>query len=123
MHITDDIRMSSSELINQHFDNFKPETREWITKIKTKFGAARIKEHVENLKDLKVLVVGEAIIDEYYFCSGLGKSAKDPILAFKYENREMFMGGSLAVANHVSGICNEVGVVSLVGKMMNTSSL
>ena len=116
MHITDDIRMSSSELINQHFDNFKPETREWITKIKTKFGAARIKEHVENLKDLKVLVVGEAIIDEYYFCSGLGKSAKDPILAFKYENREMFMGGSLAVANHVSGICNEVGVVSLVGE-------
>jgi len=116
MHITDDMTMSSSELINRHFDVFGPETREWLSSVKSDFGADEIKGHVDALRDVKVLVIGEAIIDEYYFCSSLGKSAKDPILAFKYESRENYIGGSLAVANHIAGLCNEVGIVSLVGE-------
>lgn len=115
MQITDDMTMSSSELINQHFDVFGPDTRAWLSKVKEKFEVDKIKAQIDALKDVKVLVVGEAIIDEYYFCSALGKSAKDPILAFKYETRESYIGGSLGVANHVAGLSNQVGIVSLVG--------
>ena len=34
---------------------------------------------MDKLKKLKVLVIGETIIDQYVFCEALGKSGKDPV--------------------------------------------
>lgn len=119
VHFTNEMTMSSSELLNQHFDVFTPETRGWLSQIKAGFSGGEIETSLDKVRDCKVLVVGEAIIDEYYFCEGLGKSAKDPILAFKYCSQETYIGGSLGVANHLSGICDNVGIVSLVGDSDN----
>ena len=43
---------------------------------------------------LRVLVVGEAIIDEYQYCETLGKSGKEPILAAQFVRSEKFVGGA-----------------------------
>jgi bifunctional ADP-heptose synthase (sugar kinase/adenylyltransferase) len=61
------------------------------------------------------LVIGEVVIDEYVYCQGLGKSNKDPILAFNYERSDVYGGGSLAVANHLAGFCNDVSLISYLG--------
>ena len=68
------------------------------------------------MRDVNVLVIGEAIVDEYVFCDGLGRSSKDPLLAFKYGSTETFAGGSLGVANHLAGLCGEVKLVTLLGE-------
>jgi rfaE bifunctional protein kinase chain/domain/rfaE bifunctional protein nucleotidyltransferase chain/domain len=115
IHFTNEMSMSSSELLNQHFDVYPPDTRDWLTKIQQKYSVKEIIDSIDNMRDKKVLVIGEAIIDEYYFCEGLGKSAKDPILAFKFASKETYIGGSLSVANHLAGLCDKVGIVSLVG--------
>ena len=113
---TDEMVMSSSEILNAYFDIFRPETQSWLNSVKDKYGAGQIIEYLTKLNDKSVLVIGESIIDEYYFCEGLGKSTKDPILAFKFCSSETHAGGSLAVANHMAGLCENVGLISLIGE-------
>ena len=115
IHFTNEMVMSSSEILNQHFDVYSRETREWLSRFQKKHPVKEIIDSIDNIRDKKVLVIGEAIIDEYYFCEGLSKSSKDPILAFKLGSKETYIGGSLSVANHLAGLCDNVGIVSLVG--------
>lgn len=64
---------------------------------------------------LRVLVVGEAIIDQYVTCETLGKAGKEPILAARYLREESFVGGSLAIANHVAAAGSQVAVNTVLG--------
>ena len=113
---TDDNLLSSSNLINNHLNVFPPETQAWLKEFREQYTVERVIHCLENTGSLKALVVGEAILDEYVFCDGLGKSSKDPILAFNYCSTETYAGGSLAVANHLAGFCSEVGLVTLLGE-------
>ena len=87
-----------------------------MKKFSRKYSLDYILECLESLKDLKALVVGEAIIDEYQFGSTIGKSAKEPIIALQYIKKELYPGGSLAVANHLAGFCKEVGLFAMLGE-------
>lgn len=117
LHFTDDITFSSSQLINDYFSSFPPSTQQWLRAFKRRHSIGDVTQILERTAALKVLVIGEAIIDEYVFCDGLGKSTKDPVLAFRYRSTEAHAGGSLAVANHVAGFCREVGLVTLLGEL------
>ena len=112
---TNEIVMSSSELLNAYFDVFRPETQSWLSRLKVKHDGEKILDYLLQVRKLRVAVIGEAIIDEYCFCEGLGKSTKDPILAFKYGSAEIYAGGSLSVANHLAGICDDVSLITLFG--------
>jgi rfaE bifunctional protein nucleotidyltransferase chain/domain len=116
IHFTGDITFSSSHLINTHFRIFPPVTENWLRAFRQRHSADEVIRCLDSVAALKVLVVGEAIIDEYVFCDGLGKSTKDPILAFQYRSTETYAGGSLAVANHLAGFCREVGLITLLGE-------
>ena len=116
IHFTDEMVMSSSELINSYFDVFRPETQRWLAALKQNHPPAEIVKHIQRLRDVNVVVIGEAIIDEYVFCDVLGRSTKDPLLAFRYASTETYAGGSLAVANHLAGLCGEVKLVTLIGE-------
>ncbi|MBI2495885.1 MAG: adenylyltransferase/cytidyltransferase family protein [Candidatus Omnitrophica bacterium] len=112
---TDDITFSSSQLINDGFSVFPPKTAQWLRSFKQRYSVGDVTEALDRTTTLKALVVGEAIIDEYVFCDGLGKSSKDPVLAFQYRSTETFAGGSLAVANHLAGFCREVSLITALG--------
>ena len=59
--------------------------------IKKKHSFEEIKSNFENFKKLKVLVIGELIIDQYFFCEAIGKSGKEAILVLKENNNEKYM--------------------------------
>ena len=67
------------------------------------------------LRDLRVLVLGEAIVDEYRYCVPLGKSPKEAIVTTREVRQERHAGGALACANHVAGFCREVDLVTALG--------
>ena len=46
---------------------------------------------------MKILTIGETIIDKYNFCEAIGKSGKEPILVLKESNEEQYFGGVLEV--------------------------
>ena len=116
IHFTTEMTMSSSEILNANFDIHRPQVKNWLAQFENKFALEDSLNELNKLADLNVLVIGEAIIDEYHFCEGLGKASKDPIVAFRYCSEEVCLGGSLAVANHLAGICNKVGLISILGE-------
>jgi len=77
-----------------------------------------IENWLEQVRPLRVLVVGDAIIDEYCYVKPLGKSPKENIIATEFQEREIFHGGVWAAAAHVEGFCNIVNVAR--GELITT---
>jgi len=116
LQFTQDITFSSSHLINQHLSGLSESTRQYLASFNTTYGADAAIQTIKSARKLRVLVVGDAIIDEYQYCQAIGKSSKEPILAVKSTNNEKFVGGILAVANSIAGFCDHVEVATVLGE-------
>jgi len=112
---TDDITFSSSSLINNFLDVYPQEISIYLKKIKEKYSIDDIFDKINSLKKLKVLIIGDSIIDQYHYCTPLGKSSKEHLVANLYDSEETFAGGSLATANHISSICQKVDLLTVLG--------
>ncbi|MBF0144175.1 MAG: adenylyltransferase/cytidyltransferase family protein [Magnetococcales bacterium] len=113
---TDEITFSSTNLLNDHFDVFSPLTREYLRDFKKRYTGDRLVELVQGLSGLKVLVVGDAIVDEYCYTKPLGLTGKSGnILATRFNTTEQFAGGSLAIANHLAEFCRGVTLAAGLG--------
>lgn len=110
---TDDITNSSSKLINEHYSNLSLNQRKTIKNIKNK--KIDLNELFNSSKKLNVLILGEIIIDQYFFCETLGKSGKDPVLQMHEQENEVYLGGAAAIAGNVSQFCNNVTLMSMIG--------
>jgi rfaE bifunctional protein kinase chain/domain/rfaE bifunctional protein nucleotidyltransferase chain/domain len=116
IHFTDEIVFSSSKLINQHLQVFPEETRKYLKEFSCVHPLPAIFDVIDSLKNLKVLVIGEAIIDQYHYCQPMDKSRKSNVIVYKYVSEESFAGGSLAVANHIAGVAENVTLMTVTGK-------
>jgi len=116
MAFTEDITFSSSSLINRYLSNFPDEIHEYLSLFQQRYSYMDILRILENMASLKVLVIGDTILDEYQYCEAIGKSSKDPVLALKYQSHDLFAGGVLAVANHVSNFAKTVQLVTVLGE-------
>ncbi len=97
---TDEVTFSSSSLINRHLAVFDPSLDEFLESQRQKDNLGDLMELIEEVKDFRVLVVGDAIIDDYKYVSAIGKSPKEHMIATQFSNREVFAGGVFATANH-----------------------
>lgn len=113
---TKDIVFSSSTLLNRFFSPFSPEVVAYLNQFRLKYQQNEILSYIEGSKNLKVLLIGEAIIDIYHYGEAIGKSGKEPILVTKYHREEIYIGGALAVANHLSNFCAEVTCITMLGQ-------
>jgi rfaE bifunctional protein nucleotidyltransferase chain/domain len=113
---TQDITYSSSALINQYVANYSEEVREYLIGLLSRYSAQDILAPLRNAAGLRVLCVGETILDEYQYCEAMGKSGKEPVLATRYLGQDKFAGGVLACANHVAGFVDHVDVLTLLGE-------
>ncbi|MEM7369282.1 MAG: PfkB family carbohydrate kinase [Bacteroidota bacterium] len=116
IYFTDEITFSSSKLINAHFSPLSQSAQEYIYGLKQNYSAGQIIDLLDNLKDLRVLVIGDTIIDEYHYIRSLGKSSKSPTLSTQFLRAEVFAGGVLAIANHLNEFAGEVHMISMLGR-------
>ena len=84
LHITEDLTFSSSTLINKYFPAYASHVQDYLNDFKRRYSAAEVIAALDKLRAMNVVVVGEAILDEYVYCDQMGKSAKDPVLAMRY---------------------------------------
>jgi rfaE bifunctional protein kinase chain/domain/rfaE bifunctional protein nucleotidyltransferase chain/domain len=112
---TNNVTFSSSSLLNRHWRMFPEPVEEYLTDFRSRYQAADVAVFLDRLRQMRVVVVGEAIFDEYVYCDQLGKSAKEPVLAMRYDSAEVFAGGAMAVANHLAEFCAEVDLVTYLG--------
>jgi len=115
LHFTDEISFSSTKLLNLHFDVYPERAQDFLEQFRYRYSAEDIIKHLNELRKMKVLVIGDTIIDQYHYCRTLGKSPKDNIIATKYLDEETFAGGALAAANHIAGFCEDVHLVTCLG--------
>lgn len=115
IYFTDEISFSSTSLINTFLSPYPPQTQEFLQQFKKEYSASDVINRIKSAESLKVLVIGDSIIDEYHYCVGMGKSQKDNIIATKFLKDEVFAGGVLAAANHIAGFCRDVTLLSCVG--------
>lgn len=113
---TDELTFSSSKLINKSTDFFSNSQKNIIKKIIKKSNFKEIKEKIDSFKNLKVLLIGETIIDQYNFCEAIGKSGKEPILVLKEISQDQYLGGVLSIANSLSQFIKKITLVSMLGE-------
>lgn len=106
---------SSSKLLKNFFDIYPEDTKAFLKNFENRYTSKDITNFFKDIENIKVLVIGETIIDEYNYVKPMGKVPKDNLVASKYLTKEIFAGGILAVANHIAGFCNNVDLVSALG--------
>ncbi len=112
---TKDITFSSSKLLNLSEDHTNLH-KQLLKKIKTNYTFSKIKKLIENFNKIKVLIIGETIIDQYVFCEALGKSGKEPVLVLRDLKTEEYLGGAAALSRHVSSFCKNISLLSMIGE-------
>ncbi len=115
--LTDEETYSASSLINRFLDVFSPETKAFLETFRTRHTPEEVIGRLQALSQLRVLVAGETIVDEYQFCTVMGKSGKEPVLAALLNRTERYAGGVLAVANHLANFCGQVTLLSVLGEL------
>jgi cytidyltransferase-like protein len=113
---------SSTNQINRYLTNYPEEVYNYLHVFRQRYGTEDLIGPLDQLEKLNVLVIGDTIIDEYQYCSAIGKSSKDPTLALKYESTDFFAGGILAVANHVANFAGHVDLMTVVGEINSYES-
>ncbi|MFQ5792798.1 MAG: PfkB family carbohydrate kinase, partial [Acidobacteriota bacterium] len=113
---TDEESFSASNLINEHFSRLPANTDAFLRGFRRRCSREEVIGVLKGLQEVSVLVVGEAILDKYSYCTPLGKSPKETIIATKYASEERFPGGVLAIANHLAGFCGRVTLVTCLGQ-------
>ncbi len=111
---TNELTNSSSKIINNYFEQFSKNQKKNISSIKK--NKVSVDKIFKSFTKLKILVIGETIIDHYFFCETLGKSGKDPVLQMQEHNNEIYLGGSAAIAGHISKFCKNITLLTMLGE-------
>lgn len=122
IYFSSGITFSSTKLLNNCFPVFPQGVKEFSQEFSTKYSFEKIRKMIDSMQDLKVLVIGDIIIDEYVFCTVQGLMSKDRALSAKHERDEIYLGGSLAIARHLANFSNNVTVCGIVGDEPNIHS-
>ena len=112
---------SSSNIINTLGLNQNKEQVDYLSKIKNYLTNKKknLPDIFREFNKLKVLVIGEVIIDEYIFCEALGKSGKEPVMVIRDIEKERYLGGAGALVNNLREFVNSVDFISYVGDQKN----
>ena len=83
------------------------------------FTIADLKPIIKEIGKLRVLVIGDTIVDEYITCDAIGMSQEDPSIVVTPILSELYVGAAGIVAAHTRGLGAKVDFYSVVGKDKN----
>jgi len=111
---------SSSNIINENeLQNFSNECKKYISLVRNKFNQSQIIKYLESIKNKKVLIIGETIIDKYITTDAIGKSGKEPMMVVKQKKQIKFLGGCGYIANLCSSFAKDIKMISFLGEKKN----
>ncbi len=112
-----EITLSSLDLLHSEFrrrERFSPiPDTEFLTR--RGITGRTLRDAIAAFPELRVLVLGDTIVDEYFFCDALGMSQEDPVLVVRPHTTERYIGGAAIVALHARGLGAQVRFASVLG--------
>lgn len=106
---------SSTKLINTVMAGLPEEVIQYAGNFKQAYSVADIKMYAEKASTLKILVVGDVIIDKYTYCRVQGLMSKDTGYSARISSSEEYLGGAIAVARHLASFSSHVTLLSMIG--------
>ena len=106
---------SSTKLINTAMSGLPTEVRLYMENFRERHDMKEIRYFAEKASELKILVVGDVIIDKYTYCTVQGTMSKDMGYSARVSNSEEYLGGAVAIARHLSTFTNHVTLMSTIG--------
>ena len=67
------------------------------------------------MKDCKLMIIGDIIIDQYSACEALGVSAEAPVIVVKELSTKNFLGGAAIIASHIKALGADPTLISILG--------
>lgn len=117
---TEDETFSSSTIVNRFFQGWSEDQKATIEKVISHGGMGAIEQALEKVAKLKVLVLGEPILDIYRFVNPEGISSKSPSISARYQYQEEYLGGALAIRNHLEDFVSKCDLPTAVAKGKET---
>jgi rfaE bifunctional protein kinase chain/domain len=112
-----EVRFSSLDLLQKELleTNFSSIRKPDDYPARHGFSVKGLSSVVKKFADLKVVVMGDLIVDEYINCEALGMSQEDPTVVVTPIRSDRFVGGAGIVAAHARGLGAEVKYVYVAG--------
>jgi rfaE bifunctional protein kinase chain/domain len=110
---------SSSELINNELSEIEESVKltfllgEYL--FRHGLSLDGLKRTLDKMNDLRILVLGDLIIDEYITCDPLGMSREDPTIVVTPVDHRSYVGGAGIVASHAAGLGGKVDFITITG--------
>ena len=113
-----EVRFSSLDLLHREYFEFNNSSVEKPQDYPRRHGfeVAELGSVLAQFSKLRVLVIGDTILDEYVSCDPIGMSQEDPTIVVTPIESKMFMGGAGIVAAHASGVGAKVTFVTILGE-------
>jgi rfaE bifunctional protein kinase chain/domain len=80
------------------------------------FDISLLKSTLAKMSGMRILVIGDLIIDEYVTCDAVGMSQEDPTIVVTPIVSKTFVGGAGGVAAHARGLGADVRFCTIVGE-------
>lgn len=106
---------SSTKLINTALSGLSDDVKSYMEDLKSRYSMEDIRKYAETASGLKVLVIGDTIIDKYTYCDIQGMMSKDMGYSARLNHSEEYMGGAVAIARHLSSFAASVTLMSIIG--------
>lgn len=107
---------SSTKLINIALSGLSDDVRNYMSVLGKNHSTNEIVSYMDKASSLKVLVVGDVIIDKYTYCNVQGLISKEASYSARLIESEEYLGGCLAIARHLCSVTNHLSIISIVGK-------
>ena len=87
--------------------------------LRHKINKKKIVSTINKFKKLKILVIGDLILDEFIQCSPVGMSRETNNIVYTINNKKEYIGGAGIVAAHAAAFGSTVNLISSCGKDKN----
>jgi rfaE bifunctional protein kinase chain/domain len=112
-----EVRFSSLDLLQKELleTNFSTIQKPLDYPERRGFSIKALADVVRKFTSLKVVVLGDLIVDEYINCEALGMSQEDPTVVVTPLRSDRFVGGAGIVAAHARGLGADVSYLYVAG--------
>ena len=115
LYYVSDVPMAPVRQVSKHLEVLPPKVQSYAKYFGRNHGFDEVASAVERMQQLRVLVLGDVIIDEFAFCTIQGLTSKGSVISTRFRREEQHLGGSLAIARHIANFCGSVTLAGVVG--------
>lgn len=114
---------SSTKLINRGLSALSADVMDYMTGFRKEYTMQDIIHYADKARKLRILVLGDTIIDRYIYCTIQGLMSKNMAYSARLLDTEDYPGGAVAVARHLASFNENVTLLSVVGSEPETREL